>query len=278
MHNHLSIGFSPCPNDTFIFDAMIHRKIDTEGLSFDVYLGDVEYLNQKAFNKELDITKISYHAYGYLTDDYILLDSGSALGKGCGPILVKSAKVESLKLIDAKIAIPGKYTTANFLLSIAHPEATKKTEVIFSEIENAVLNNEFDAGLIIHENRFTYQEKGLEKIIDLGEYWEQTTGALIPLGGIIIKREISQEIIHKVNRILRKSIEYAFENPDSPLNYMTENAQEMDKKVMMQHVDLYVNKYSLDLGKEGKDSITQMFNLAQQRGIIPKLTNKLFVS
>lgn len=278
MHNHLSIGFSPCPNDTFIFDAMIHRKIDTEGLSFDVYLGDVEDLNQKAFNKELDITKISYHAYGYLTDDYILLDSGSALGKGCGPILVKSAKVESLKLIDAKIAIPGKYTTANFLLSIAHPEATNKTEVLFSEIENAVLNNEFDAGLIIHENRFTYQEKGLEKIIDLGEYWEQTTGALIPLGGIIIKREISQEIIHKVNRILRKSIEYAFENPDSPLNYMTENAQEMDKNVMMQHVDLYVNKYSLDLGKEGKNSITQMFNLAQQRGIIPKLTNKLFVS
>lgn len=278
MNDTLTIGFSPCPNDTFIFDAMIHGKIDTEGLDFDVYLGDVEDLNQKAFNKELDITKISYHAYGYLTDDYVLLDSGSALGKGCGPILVKSAKVESLKLIDAKIAIPGKYTTANFLLSIAHPEATNKVEMLFSDIENAVLNGKVDAGLIIHENRFTYQDRGLEKIIDLGEYWEQTTGSLIPLGGIIIKRDLPTETIHKVNSVLRKSIEYAFEHPESPLNYMTENAQEMDKSVMMQHVDLYVNKYSIDLGKEGKDSISQMFNLAQEKGIIPKLTNNLFVS
>lgn len=276
MSNHLSIGFSPCPNDTFIFDAMVHGKIDTEGLTFDVYLGDVEDLNQKAFNKELDITKISYHAFGYLTDDYVLLDAGSAIGKGCGPLLICKPDTQHSTLNRLKIAIPGKYTTANFLLSIAHPEAQNKTELLFSEIENAVLNNDFDAGLIIHENRFTYQEKGLEKIIDLGEYWEQTTGALIPLGGIIIKRELPLETINKVNRILRKSIEYAFKNPNSPLNYMTENAQEMDINVMMQHVELYVNKYSIDLGKEGKDSITQMFNLAQEKGIIPKITKPLF--
>jgi len=277
MSNKLSIGFSPCPNDTFIFDAMIHQKIDTEGLDFDVYLGDVEDLNQKAFNHDLDITKISYHAYGYLTNEYLLLNSGSALGKNCGPILVQSSKVESVKLSEAKIAIPGKYTTANFLLSIAHPEVTNKVEMLFSDIENAVLNDKVDAGLIIHENRFTYQDKGLKKIVDLGEFWENTTGSLIPLGGIIIKRDLSEEVVKKVNRILRKSIEYAFENPDSPISYMTENAQEMDKDVMMQHVNLYVNKYSIDLGKEGKDSISQMFNLAQQKGIIPPIKKNIFI-
>ncbi|MGB0888511.1 MAG: menaquinone biosynthesis family protein [Vicingaceae bacterium] len=274
----LTLGFSPCPNDTFIFDALVHHKIDTEGLDFDVYLGDVEDLNNKAFNNELDITKISYHAFGYLTNNYVLLDAGSALGKGCGPLLVKKSKVKSLKLEEVTIAIPGKYTTANFLLSIAHPEAKNKQEMLFSDIENAVVNEDVDAGLIIHENRFTYQEKGLEKIIDLGEYWENTTGALIPLGGIIIKRSLSKETIQKINRLLRKSIEYAFKNPESPLNYMKQHSQEMDEKVMMQHVDLYVNKYSIDLGSEGKNAITQMFNLAQEKGIIPKLTNELFVS
>ena len=274
----LTIGFSPCPNDTFIFDALVHHKIDTEGLDFDVYLGDVEDLNNKAFKGELDITKISYHAYGYLTNSYVLLDAGSALGKGCGPLLVKSSKVKSLQLEKAKIAIPGKMTTANFLLSIAHPEATNKVDMLFSDIEDAIVSGKVDAGLIIHENRFTYQTKGLEKIIDLGEYWENTTGHLIPLGGIVIKRSLPQATILKVNRVLKKSIEYAFDNPTEPLEYMQCNAQEMDRNVMMQHVDLYVNKYSIDLGVEGKGAITQMFNLAQEKGIIPIFTNKLFVS
>ena len=276
MSEKLSIGFSPCPNDTFIFDALVHHKIDTEGLDFDVYLGDVEDLNNKAFKGELDITKISYHAYGYLTDDYVLLNSGSALGKGCGPLLVKN-KNNILNLEKATIAIPGKYTTANFLLSIAHPEAKNKREVLFSEIENAVINNEVDAGLIIHENRFTYKDKGLEKIIDLGEFWEETTGALIPLGGIIIKRNLPIEVIQKVNRVLKKSIEFAFKSPSEPLKYMQCNAQEMSKKVMMQHVELYVNKYSIDLGEEGRNSITQMFNLAQEKDIIPTINKPLFI-
>jgi 1,4-dihydroxy-6-naphthoate synthase len=286
----LTLGFSPCPNDTFIFDALVHHKIDTEGLDFDVYLGDVEALNNKALQSELDITKISYHAYGYLTDKYILLDSGSALGKGCGPLLVQNSKVKSLKdgqseavntelnkskvqdLSSYTIAIPGKYTTANFLLSIAHPEATQKVEMQFSDIENAVINGDVDAGLIIHENRFTYQDKGLEKVIDLGEYWEKTTGALIPLGGIVIKRDLPKELILTFNKILRKSIEYAFKNPKSPIAYMKEHAQEMDEKVMLQHVELYVNKYSLDLGTEGKNSVSQLFKLAQEKGIIPPIT------
>lgn len=277
MNQKLSIGFSPCPNDTFIFDALIHQKIDTEGLDFDVYLGDVEDLNNKAFNNELDITKISYHAYGYLTNSYVLLDAGSALGKGCGPILIQSDKIQNLKLDEAKIAIPGKYTTANFLLSIAHPKATNKVEMLFSDIEDAVLNNEVDAGLIIHENRFTYQEKGLEKIIDLGKYWEDTTGKLIPLGGIIIKRTLPIDIIKKVNRLLKQSVEYAFTNPQSALPYIKQHAQEMSEEVMYQHINLYVNKYSIDLGNEGKSAITDLFDLAQQKQIIPNIEKQLFI-
>lgn len=273
----LTLGFSPCPNDTFIFDALIHQKIDTEGIDFDVYLGDVEELNNKAFNHELDITKISYHAYGHLTNHYALLNSGSALGEGCGPILVQASKNKKFDPKNSKIAIPGKYTTANFLLSIAHPEAHNKLEMLFSDIESAVLNGEVDAGLIIHENRFTYQEKGLKKIIDLGEYWEKTISKLIPLGGIIIKRELPKTTIHNVNRILRNSIEYAFKNPKSALPYIKKHAQEMSEEVMYQHIELYVNKYSIDLGSDGKNAITQMFNLAQQKEIIPTISNKLFV-
>lgn len=277
MSKKITIGFSPCPNDTFIFDALVHHKIDTEGLDFEVFFGDVEELNQKAFNNELDITKLSYHAYGYLTVNYVLLNAGSALGKGCGPILVQSSNVQSLKLADAKIAIPGKYTTANFLLSIAHPEATNKTEILFSDIENAVLIGQVDAGLLIHENRFTYEQKGLKKIIDLGEYWENTTGALIPLGGIVMKRSFNEATIKKMNRLIRKSIEYAFENKNSALAFMQQHAQEMDEKIMMQHVDLYVNKYSIDLGEEGRAAVTKMFNLAQQKGVIPEIVDSLFI-
>ncbi len=274
----ITLGFSPCPNDTFIFDALVHHKIDTEGLEFEVVLGDVEELNLKAFNKELDITKLSYHAYGYLTSDYVLLDSGSALGKGCGPLLVQSSNFKVQNLEDCSIAIPGKYTTANFLLSIAHSEATNKTEMLFSDIENAVLTGQVDAGLLIHENRFTYEQKGLKKIIDLGEYWEKTIGALIPLGGIVMKRSFDEATIRKVNRLIRKSIEYAYKNEGAALAYMQQHAQEMDEQIMMQHVALYVNKYSIDLGEEGRAAVSKMFNLAQQKGVIPEIVNPLFIS
>ena len=276
----LTLGYSPCPNDTFIFDAMVHGKIDTEGLEFEVVLADVEELNSKAFNTELDITKLSYHTYGYLTKDYLLLDSGSALGKGCGPILIqnKNGKWNSENLSQARIAIPGKFTTANFLMSIAHPKATNKEEVLFSDIEEKVKSGEVDAGLIIHENRFTYEDRGFEKIIDLGEYWEQQTGTLIPLGGIVIKRDLPDDVIQKVNRILRKSVEHAFRNPKSALPYIKEHAQEMEEEVMYQHIDLYVNQYSIDLGLEGKHAIEQMFKLAQEKKIIPGITKDIFIN
>jgi 1,4-dihydroxy-6-naphthoate synthase len=251
----LTLGFSPCPNDTFIFDALIHHKIDTEGLDFEVFYDDVETLNQKAFRGELDITKLSYHAFAYVADKYVLLDAGSALGFGVGPLLISNVEFSISDLEKAsdtlKIGIPGKYTTANFLLGLAFPDATNKQEVVFSGIEDAVLQGKIDIGLIIHENRFTYQDKGLKKIIDLGDYWEKRTGCPIPLGGIVANRNLPADVQHKINRVLRKSVEFAFANPKSGLEFIRSHAQEMSEEVMYKHIDLYVNQYSVDLG-EGK--------------------------
>jgi 1,4-dihydroxy-6-naphthoate synthase len=278
----LTLGFSPCPNDTFIFDALIHHKIDTEGLDFDVIFDDVETLNQKAFRGELDITKLSFHAFAYVADNYVLLDAGSALGFGVGPMLISKREIAKSQISDLRsqirIGIPGKYTTANFLLSLAFPEATNKKEIIFSGIEDAVLNEEIDLGLIIHENRFTYQDKGLKKVIDLGEYWENLTGCAIPLGGIVIKRELPVDIKHKVNRVIRKSIEFAFQNPKSGLEFIRKHAQEMSEEVMYKHIELYVNRYSIDLGTEGRKAVTLLFNTALEKRVIPEFKESLFLS
>jgi 1,4-dihydroxy-6-naphthoate synthase len=280
----LTIGFSPCPNDTFIFDALIHHKIDTEGLDFEVFYDDVETLNQKAFRGELDITKLSYHAFAYAADKYILLDAGSALGFGVGPMLICKGNAEDLKArLEAgdtllKIGIPGKYTTANFLLSLAYPDAANKHELVFSDIEHAVLDGRVDVGLIIHENRFTYQDKGLHKIIDLGDYWEKRTGCAIPLGGIVANRNIPVDVQHKINRVLKRSVEFAFANPKSGLEYIRSHAQEMSEEVMYKHIDLYVNKFSVDLGEEGKKAIKLLFDTALQKGIIPGVSESLFLN
>ncbi|QXV66383.1 1,4-dihydroxy-6-naphthoate synthase [Mucilaginibacter sp. 21P] len=277
----LTIGFSPCPNDTFIFDALIHNKIDTEGLEFEVFYDDVETLNQKAFRGELDITKLSYHAFAYAADKYVLLDAGSALGFGVGPMLItKQEDISYLKshISDQKIAIPGKYTTANFLLSLAFPEATNKQELVFSDIENAVLDGRVDVGLIIHENRFTYQDKGLHKVMDLGDYWEKETGCAIPLGGIVANRNLPVDVQQKVNRLIRQSVEFAFANPKSGLDYIRSHAQEMSEDVMYKHIDLYVNKFSVDLGEEGKKAVKLMFDTALEKNIIPPIDKPLFLS
>lgn len=279
METKLSLGFSPCPNDCFMFDAMIHDKIDTEGLHFEVLMTDVEELNKKAFSGSVDVTKLSYHAFAYLTDSYTLLDSGSALGKGCGPLLIRKkqgTQSQQKEVAEMKIAIPGKYTTANLLFSIAYPEAKNKTELIFSEIENAILNREVDAGVIIHENRFTYQHKGLEKIIDLGEYWEQTVNSLIPLGGIVVKRSIDKTIQQKINRVLRKSIEYAFAHPDSSCDFVKANAQEMSDEVIKKHIDLYVNNYSVSLGKEGRLAVSALLKKVEELGIVKNNNAAIF--
>src|SRR5690554_5217083 len=216
----IKIRYSPCSNDTFIFDAMVHEKVDTEGLKFEAVLKDVEELNQMAFRNELEVTKLSYFALANLLKSYQLLNSGSALGSGVGPLLIARQHMTEEEIDAARIAIPGKYTTANFLLSLAYPRAENKLEMLFSDIENAVLNGNVDAGLIIHENRFTYQSKGLVKIKDLGNFWEETSGSLIPLGGIVIKRTLDQKLKEKVDRLIKKSIAFAFENRDSSMFYV----------------------------------------------------------
>ncbi len=291
----LTLGFSPCPNDTFIFDAMMHGKIDTEGLSFDVRFEDVETLNQLAFRGELDLTKLSYHAYAYAVDQYVLFDAGSALGFGVGPLLItKNPAYLNLKAAladttsdavqtDTKsilpgiqksvdeivVGIPGKYTTANFLLNLAFPQLQNKRLMVFSDIEQALLNGEIDLGLIIHENRFTYSNKGLHKIVDLGDFWEQSTGHPIPLGGIVGKRSLPQDILLKVNRIIRRSVEYAFAHPEDALPFIRSHAQEMDDSVLFKHIELYVNEFSVDLGSKGRGAIDQLFQRARQLNLIP---------
>lgn len=263
-----TLGFSPCPNDCFIFDALIHHKIDTDGIEFNVLMEDVEALNSKAFKQELDITKLSYHAFLYLTKHYNLLNSGSALGFNCGPLLVKSSKFKIENLDAARIAIPGRYTTANFLLSLAFPNAKNKKEILFSDIEEAVLSHQVDAGLIIHENRFTYQEKGLEKIIDLGEYWQSLISAPIPLGGIVIKKSIDSSLQKTIDSLIKKSVEYAFAHPESCMDYVKIHAQEMSEEVMRKHIDLYVNAFSINLGHVGRNAIELLFDKAVEKNLI----------
>jgi 1,4-dihydroxy-6-naphthoate synthase len=275
----LHLGFSPCPNDTFIFDAMLHGKIDTEGITFIPVIEDVETLNQKALQQELAITKLSYHAFAHLVDKYILLDAGSALGFGVGPLLISKNKIENIseKIADLKIGIPGKLTTANFLLNIAFPQAQQKVEMVFSDIENALINEEIDLGLIIHENRFTYAAKGLHKVIDLGSFWEQKTGSAIPLGGIVMSRKYDKETINKVNRIMARSVEFAMKNPLSSAEFVKQHAQEMEESVMVQHIQLYVNKYSLNLGLEGRKAVSTLLESAVAQGLILPLTNNIFI-
>ncbi len=280
----LTLGFSPCPNDTFIFDALIHGKIDTEGLTFKVFYDDVETLNQKALRGELGITKLSFHAFAYVAQQYALLDAGSALGFGVGPLLICTkekanfiAQALQEQNTALKVGIPGKYTTANFLLGVAFPQLKNKVEFVFSEIEDALISNEIDLGLIIHENRFTYEAKGLHKIQDLGAYWEEFSGCAIPLGGIVVNRNLPQEIQEKVNRLVRKSVEFAFENPKSGIDFIKEHAQAMDEAVMYKHIELYVNQYSIDLGVEGRKAIDTLFAIAKKNEIIPAIEKNLYV-
>jgi 1,4-dihydroxy-6-naphthoate synthase len=274
----LSLGFSPCPNDTFIFDAMVHGRIDTEGLEFDYMLADVEELNRLAFTGAPDITKMSCFAYAYAARDYLILDSGSAIGRRNGPLLISKRKIDKSELVSLKIAIPGKYTTANLLFSIAWPKAENKTEYLFSDIEDALLRNEADAGLIIHETRFTYHQKGLRKIADLGEYWEKLTGLPIPLGVIAVNRRLPSDIALKINRIIRRSLEYAYHDSLASYDFVSANAKEMDSKVMNSHIKLFVNKFTLNLGTEGKKAIKELYGTALERKIIPGLPDQIFLT
>ena len=274
----LSLGFSTCPNDTFIFEALVNNRFEVEGLELTTYLTDVEELNQKAFTATYDITKLSTFAYSQLSDQYQILDSGSALGTNNGPLLISNKKINIYQIEKYNIAIPGKNTTANFLLTALYPQIQNKTEMLFSDIEDAIVNGDVDAGVIIHESRFTYQQKGLQKVIDLGQRWERRTGLPVPLGCIAIKRNLPDEIKIKVNNAIKKSIEVAFANPEQALSYCKQYANTMTNEIMLQHIVLYVNKYSLSLGDEGKEAINTLYEFAQNMGMINNELKEIFVS
>ena len=274
----VTFGASPCPNDCFIIEAIVHRRIDLEGIDFDLRLADVEALNQAAFAGQLDVTKLSYHAFAFCADRFVALNAGSALGRNCGPLLISKRQIDPEEVADGslKIAMPGKYTTANFLLGFAFPAAANRTEMVFSEIEGAVQTGEVDAGVIIHENRFTYGAKGLRKILDLGEHWEQQTGFPIPLGGIVASRSLPPDVIARVDRVLRRSVEFAFANPEVSLPFVRQHAQEMSQDVMYQHIRLYVNVYSIDLGIDGQRAVTLLLERVAEQAATPARPARLF--
>jgi len=258
-----TLGFSPCPNDTFIFDALVNKKIDTGDFEFETVLEDVQTLNQWAIQDKLDITKLSYGVLPLVLDNYTVLKSGSALGRGVGPLLITNNSNQFLKVEDCNIAIPGEQTTAHLLFSLAYPKAKNKTFLRYNAIEKFVAEGK-GFGVIIHENRFTYKDKGLIKIIDLGDFWEKETGNAIPLGGIVISRKIDSNLQRQIDILIKQSIEYAFNNYPELTDYIKNNAQEMSEDVMRQHIDLYVNDYSIDLGEEGKNAIKTLLQVYQQ--------------
>lgn len=261
----LSIGFSPCPNDTFIFDALINKKIDTEDLEFEAILEDVQTLNQWTNENRLDVTKLSFPALFNNAKNYVILNSGSALGKGVGPLLIGKKMVDIGDVEHCTIAIPGENTTANFLLSFAFPSVKNKIPFLFSDIEDAVLEEKVDLGVIIHENRFTYQQKGLHKICDLGEVWEERQKAPIPLGCIAAKRNLVIDLHQKIDRLIRKSLEYSFQSYPQISQYVKDHAQAMEEEVMRKHIELYVNDFSIDLKDAGKKAIGQLYHVYQQQ-------------
>lgn len=273
----LTLGFSPCPNDTFIFEAMVHGRVDTEGLEFDWFLADVEELNRRAMEGAVDITKMSFHAYARAASGYLILDSGSALGRSNGPLVVSRRKISADELNDVLIAIPGQYTTANLLFSIFWPGATRKREYLFSDIPGAVLSGAADAGLIIHETRFTYRAMGLDLVADTGAMWEEMTGLPVPLGGIVISRNIDALTAARVNRAIRRSIEYARSSPEESFEFIRQHARETEEDVRREHINLYVNSFSLSLGEEGRKAIQKLFSVAREKGVTETLPDSIFL-
>jgi len=270
-----SLGYSPCPNDTFIFYALAHKKV-RGSLEFSETLRDVETLNRMARRSELDVSKVSFNAFGHLREDYCLLRSGSALGRGCGPLIVAKKKINIPELAEKTIAIPGKMTTAYLLLQLFDPGITKVVEMPFDRIMNAVSLGTVDAGLIIHEGRFTYSKYDLVQLIDLGEWWERETGLPIPLGAIVAKRSLGAEVINEVDRMLKKSVEYAFANRSMTCGYVREHAQELDDEVIEQHIRLYVNDYTLDIG-DGAAAVEELIKRAEELHLVPHSEKHIFI-
>ncbi len=273
----LRLGFSPCPNDTFIFHALVHGLVERgpgPELTFDVELADVEALNLMTAEGSLDVAKISYHAYGYLADDYVLLRAGGALGQGVGPLVV--ARDSGLDLRGKRVAIPGGRTTANLLLKLWQPEGVELVELRYDKIMPAVVAGEVDAGLIIHESRFTYQGFGLHQLVDLGTWWEQEVGELVPLGAIAARRSLGEETLARLTRSLRASLQYAWDHPEASAAYVAAHAQEMEPEVRQRHIDLYVNRYSLDVGGEGATAARALLERGHLKGLFAPVPEPFF--
>ncbi len=274
----ISLGFSPCPNDTYIFDAIVNKRIDLKGYLFDVQLADVEKLNKYAFEQKLDISKLSFNAYASASENYQILPSGAALGFANGPLLISKRKIYPDEVSQIKIATPGVNTTASMLLNIFWKLNIKNIkEYLFSEIEDAIFSNEVDAGLVIHETRFTYKKRGLLKIADLGEKWENKTHLPLPLGGITIKRTLTQNVKNDIAQIIKSSVEFANKNPEASKQYIKHNAQETSDEITKQHINLYVNKYSVDLGVDGMSAINQFFKLGSDINVCPQVVEPIFI-
>lgn len=277
MSRELTLGYSPCPNDTFIFYALTHGKLPIQQFLVRERLEDVETLNQLALSGTLELTKISYHALGHLRDRYTLLRSGGALGRGCGPLVVATQQTDMAALRGQTIAIPGQLTTANLLLQL-YAEGYEKLLILpFDQIMPALRKGEAQAGVIIHESRFTYQSEGFHEIIDLGAWWEGETGLPIPLGGILARRDLGAELISTVDSAIRSSLDYAWAHPEETRGYIRQHAQELDDTVTDSHINLYVNEFSRDLGAEGIRAVETLFALSEERGIIPSCNRDLFV-
>ncbi len=273
----LTLGYSPCPNDTFIFYALVHGLVPLAGCALQQRLEDVETLNRLALDKRLDLTKVSYHALGRLRADYALLRSGGALGRGCGPLVVARAETDMARLRSRTIAIPGRLTTANLLLQLYGAGFNQVREMPFHTIMSAVEAGEVEAGVIIHESRFTFREHGLFQVLDLGQWWEKETGLPIPLGGILARRDLGADLIAGIDEALRESVAYAFAHPQEPRTYIRNHSQELDDEVIESHIGLYVNDFSLELGEEGERAVEELLRRAEERGIIPKCELPIFI-
>jgi 1,4-dihydroxy-6-naphthoate synthase len=271
----LTLGFSSCPNDTFIFDALVNNKIK-HGFSFDITIADIEELNRLALNENPDIIKMSYHAYAHVASKYFVCESGSALGKGNGPLFVSRMKIYPDEIPYLKIAIPGEYTTAAFLLKYAFPTINKPCVYLFSDVEDVVMSNETDAGVLIHEGRFTYKDKGLKLIKDLGEHWELCTKQPIPLGCIAINRNLPEDVRKSFSAALRDSILFADANPAASHDFVKKHAREQEEEITRKHIELFVNDYTLDLGEGGRKAVNFFLNETKRLKVTESVPEKIF--
>ena len=278
MDRKLKLAYSTCPNDTFIFYALAHNLIDCSGLKFEIKLADVETLNQCAKSGAFDISKLSFAAIGHLMEKYALLRSGAAIGRGCGPLLLAKPGFDIEQLSLKKIAVPGMWTTASMLLGLYLSEKPRAVPMPFEQIMPAIQRGEYDCGVIIHEGRFTYREYDLVSIIDLGEWWEEKTSLPIPLGGIAVRRDITSAVARKIEDSIRSSMEYSFNHRKEADDYIKRYAQEMSSKVIRQHIDLYVNEFTLNLGKEGEEAVKMLFRMARDSKILPESNSPLFIN